>query len=72
MKSCQQAKQKNLAVGSGLCWRSFNPRRELMKRVLDGMAGDILAVETTYNSAVSGTPGSRAGRGQLGDGVSDA
>ncbi len=63
LKSCQQAKQKNLAVGSGLCWRSFNPRRELMKRVLDGMAGDITAIETTYNSGGVWDP--RKSRGEV-------
>jgi predicted dehydrogenase len=64
LASVQQAKKKNLAVGSGLCWRSFNPRRELMKRVADGMAGDIMAVETTYNSGGVWDP--RKSRGEVG------
>ena len=63
MKSCQEAKNKDLAVGAGLCWRSFNPRRELMKRVLDGMAGDIIGVETTYNSGGVWDP--RKSRGEV-------
>ncbi len=48
---CEEAKAKNISVVSGLCWRYHNPRRETMKRVREGAIGDIVAVETTYNSA---------------------
>jgi len=47
---CEEAKTKNLSVVSGLCWRYYEPRREALKRVHDGQIGDIVAVETTYNS----------------------
>jgi predicted dehydrogenase len=50
LETCEAAKKKNLAVVSGLCWRYHEPRRETMKRVLDGALGSIVAVETTYNS----------------------
>ncbi len=50
LHALEDAKGKNLAVVSGLCWRYHNPRRETMKRVKDGAIGDIVAVETTYNS----------------------
>ncbi len=50
LKLCEDAKQKNLALVSGLCWRHDAPRVETMKRVRDGAIGEILAVETTYNS----------------------
>ncbi|MHC5540766.1 Gfo/Idh/MocA family protein, partial [Singulisphaera rosea] len=50
LQTCEDAKKKNLSVVSGLCWRYHNPRRETMKRVFDGSIGDIVAVETTYNS----------------------
>jgi predicted dehydrogenase len=46
----EDAKKKNLSLVSGLCWRYHTPRRETMKRVADGAIGDIVAVETTYNS----------------------
>ena len=46
----RRPKKKNLSVVSGLCWRYHTPRRETMKRVADGAIGDIVAVETTYNS----------------------
>lgn len=50
LQTCEDAKKKNLSVVSGLCWRYFHPRREAMKRVRDGAIGDIVAIETTYNS----------------------
>ena len=50
LESCEAAKKKNLSVVSGLCWRYDIPRRETMKHVFDGAIGDIVAVETTYNS----------------------
>lgn len=50
LQTCEEAKKKNLSVVSGLCWRYYEPRREAMKRVLGGDIGDIVAVQTTYNS----------------------
>jgi predicted dehydrogenase len=50
LKLCEEARKKNLSVVSGLCWRYFHPRREAMKRVADGAIGDIVAIETTYDS----------------------
>lgn len=49
-ETCQMAKQKGLALVSGLCWRYHHPKQETMKRVLDGQIGDIIAVETVYNT----------------------
>jgi predicted dehydrogenase len=50
LQSCEDAQKKNLSIVSGLCWRYHHPRRETMKRVRDGAIGDIVAIETTYNS----------------------
>ena len=50
LQQCEDAKKKNLSIVSGLCWRYHLPRRETMKRVHEGAIGDIVAVETTYNS----------------------
>ncbi len=44
----QEAKKKNLAIVSGLCWRYDDRVRELMKRVHDGQIGDITAIEAVY------------------------
>ncbi len=50
LEACAEAKAKNLALASGFCWRSYLPRREAMNRVHDGAIGNIVAVETTYDS----------------------
>src|SRR6185369_5562340 len=33
LKTCEKAKQKNLSLVSGLCYRYDLPKRELMKRI---------------------------------------
>jgi len=48
LETCEYAKQKNLSVVSGLCYRYDLAKRELMKRVHDGAIGDILSIHTTY------------------------
>ncbi len=53
LESCEMAKTKNLAVVSGLCYRYSFSKREILKRIHDGEIGDIIAMETKYNT---GTP----------------
>jgi predicted dehydrogenase len=48
--TCAEAKRKNLALVSGLCYRYENAKRETMKHVHDGAIGDILALHTNYNT----------------------
>lgn len=50
LAACEAAKSKNLSLVSGHCWRYDFPRRETMKRVKDGAIGNLIAIETTYNS----------------------
>lgn len=51
MESCRLAKEKNLSIVSGLCWRYDLGVRETMRRILeDKMIGDIVAIESSYNS----------------------
>lgn len=50
LDACKEAKAKNLSLVNGFCWRYDGPRRETMKQVFDGKIGDIIAIETTYNS----------------------
>jgi predicted dehydrogenase len=50
MQAAQESKAKNLSLVNGFCWRYDQPRRETMKQVFDGKIGDIVAIETTYNS----------------------
>ena len=48
MAACEEARKKNLAVVSGLCWRYDTGVRETMKRVHAGAIGDIVAIQETY------------------------
>jgi predicted dehydrogenase len=50
LESCREAKKKNLAVVSGLCYRYEHSKRETMKRIHDGAVGDIIAMHTNYNA----------------------
>jgi myo-inositol 2-dehydrogenase/D-chiro-inositol 1-dehydrogenase len=51
METCRLAKEKNLAVVSGLCWRYDLGVREIMRRIQEEKAiGDILAIESSYNA----------------------
>lgn len=53
LASCEEAKKKNLSIVSGLCWRYHPGVRETMKQVLDGAVGDIVAIQTTYNTGTA-------------------
>lgn len=48
LESVKAAKEKNLAVVSGFCWRYEPARREFYRRVHAGAIGDIRAIYATY------------------------
>lgn len=48
MESAKAAKEKNLSLVAGFCWRRDAPRREFYKRIHDGIIGDIRAIYATY------------------------
>jgi predicted dehydrogenase len=51
MESCRLAKDKNLSIVSGLCWRYDLGVRETMRQILEEkMIGDIVAIESNYNA----------------------
>jgi predicted dehydrogenase len=50
LQACKDAMAKSLSLVNGFCWRYDGPRRETMKQVFEGKIGDIVAIETTYNS----------------------
>ncbi len=56
LASCQEAKRRNLAMVSGLCWRYHNGAGATMQRVHDGQIGDIVAIQTNYNASRPGKP----------------
>ena len=48
MAAAEKAKQKNLSVLSGLCYRYSGHGREVFDRVHSGQIGDIVAIDSTY------------------------
>jgi predicted dehydrogenase len=50
LEAARKAKEKNLALVSGLCYRYERAKQEAMKRVHEGAIGDILALRCNYNS----------------------
>lgn len=48
LKSSEEAKQKGLALVSGLCWRYDHGVRETIKRIQDGAIGDIISIQENY------------------------
>ena len=49
MEACAKAKEKKLAVVSGLCYRYDKPKIETIQRIHDGAIGDIVNLATNYN-----------------------
>src|ERR1051325_4138177 len=48
IESAKNAKEKNLALVAGFCWRYEGARREFYKRIHDGAIGDIRAIYADY------------------------
>lgn len=50
MEAAKKAKEKNLSLVSGFCWRYHTPKRETFGRILNGDIGDVHTVYSTYNT----------------------
>ncbi len=48
LETSKLAKEKNLSIVSGLCWRYDYGVRETMKQIQDGAIGDIVAIQENY------------------------
>jgi myo-inositol 2-dehydrogenase / D-chiro-inositol 1-dehydrogenase len=48
LESVKKAKEKNLNMVSGFCFRYHTPKRETMKRIHDGAIGDVQVIHSTY------------------------
>lgn len=59
--TCQQAAAKGLAVVSGLCWRYDLGVVETIRRIADGAIGDVVAIESSYNSGTLWHRGDKPG-----------
>jgi predicted dehydrogenase len=49
-EAVNEARQKGLALVSGLCWRYDTAMRETMKQVHDGAIGELVSLQCTYNT----------------------
>lgn len=52
LAACAEARQKNLSIVSGLCWRYDTPKRETMKQIHEGALGQIVALQCSYNTGL--------------------
>ncbi|QDT44816.1 Glycosyl hydrolase family 109 protein 1 precursor [Gimesia alba] len=50
METCKLAKEKNLSIVSGLCWRYHQGMRETFKQIHEGAVGDVMAIQCSYNT----------------------
>jgi len=50
IETCQEAEAKRLSVVSGLCWRYDPGMRATFARIHDGIVGDIVAMQTSYDT----------------------
>jgi predicted dehydrogenase len=48
LETAQLAKEKDLSIVSGLCWRYDHGVRATMKRIQDGAIGDVVAIQENY------------------------
>jgi len=48
IESAKLAKQKGTGLCSGYCWRYDRAKRETVKRIHDGMIGDVQVIHATY------------------------
>ena len=49
-KTCHLAREKGLAIVSGLCWRYDDGVRATIDKVKNGAIGRIIAIESSYNT----------------------
>jgi predicted dehydrogenase len=68
LESAKAAKEKNLALVAGFCWRYDTARREFYQRVHDGAIGDMRAIYATYyTSPVKPMPAAGTRPASMGD-----
>lgn len=48
--TCQAAEKKGLSIVSGLCYRYQFAKQAVVKRIHEGAVGEIVALQTTYNT----------------------
>lgn len=56
LATVEEAKQKNLSLVAGFCYRYNNGVRAIMQQIHDGSIGEIRALYTTYNTSYVWSP----------------
>ncbi len=54
-ESVKFAREKNLSLVSGFCWRSSSPERALVAEIHGGRLGDVVGITATYLTSPLGT-----------------
>jgi myo-inositol 2-dehydrogenase / D-chiro-inositol 1-dehydrogenase len=52
-EAVRKAKEKELSIVSGFCWRYHYPKRAVYERILNGAVGDIRTIYNTYNTGAA-------------------
>jgi predicted dehydrogenase len=65
MASSKVAKEKNLSLMSGFCWRSSSPERAIYKKINEGAIGAIRTVYATYNGGPNGFVARKSGMSDM-------
>lgn len=52
-EAVRKAKESNLSIVGGLCWRYEYPKRAFYNRILDGAVGEIRSIYNTYNTGAA-------------------
>ncbi|TAF81193.1 MAG: gfo/Idh/MocA family oxidoreductase [Runella slithyformis] len=50
LETAKLAKEKNLSLVSGFCWRFHEPKRAVFGKINEGAIGDVMAIYNTYNT----------------------
>ena len=59
LETCEKAKAKNLSIVSGLCYRYQFSKQDVVGQIHDGKIGDIITMQTTYNTGALWHKGKR-------------
>ncbi len=54
LQAVEYARQKQVNLVSGFCWRYSYPERATFQRINDGAVGDVVSVHTTYHASPIG------------------
>lgn len=53
LEAVRKAKEKELSIVSGFCWRYHYPKRAIYERIRNGAVGDIRTIYNTYNTGAT-------------------